>query len=212
MKKITYFILILFLFIILRIFLFEIYEVKFNSMKNTYHSGNRVLLIKNLYKINENDILIFNKNNETFIKRCVGLPGDTIKIISGKIYSNNKLIPIKKTILDSKNKVIDETFSKTEVYSTYKINWTIDNFGSYIIPKKGMSVELNSKNKLIYKNIIESEVASTKQRFNEKESQYTFVSNYYFVVGDNRNASVDSRYFGPIPEKKIKGKVILKLF
>ena len=84
MKKIIYTLLFLFVLLILRVFFISIYTIDQNSMNNTYNNGDHVLLIKNLYKIKRNDIVIFNRENEDLIKRCIGLPGDSIKISNGK--------------------------------------------------------------------------------------------------------------------------------
>ena len=62
-------------------------------MNKTYHTGDRVLILKNFYSIRHNDVVIFQKDHNNMIKRCLGLPGENIEIINGKIYSNKSLLP-----------------------------------------------------------------------------------------------------------------------
>lgn len=143
----------------------------------------------------------------------MGLPGDMIKITDGKISVNNRLVlPPEKAIL-KKNLEID-VFTKSEIYYTYKTNWTPYNFGIYVIPKKGMKIQLSPQNISLYENLInndgKSNILDNKEIWKTKSS-YTFQNNYLFFVGDNRTESLDSRMFGLIKTSNVKGKVILKI-
>lgn len=94
--------------------------------------------------------------------------------------------------------------------------WNGDNYGPLLIPEKGMTIALNDSTLALYGETIrlyehhqDAELNDGKLLIEGKPvREYTFTQNYYFMMGDNRHDSLDSRYWGFVPEDHIVGKAL----
>ncbi|CAM3369262.1 Signal peptidase I [Flavobacterium longum] len=243
--------------------------------------------------IENNDIVVFNWPVDTvrqffkaearvdkpidkksnYVKRCVGIPGDSLKIVDGEVYINNKklILPERarpqhsffvtidgKTPIDFEHvmkelDITDRAGYKSERRDTLFFSSMTDdtaarlrnipgitsvtkkvmpasyydgafpkigkgngdNFPSLYIPQAGKTVALDTKVLPYYKKIIteyehnDLKVNGDEIRINGKPAtSYTFQQNYYWMMGDNRHNSEDSRYWGYVPENHIVGKPV----
>lgn len=176
-------------------------------------------------KPNFNDVIAFEipanyydpaaNDYSVLIKRIVGLPGDTIEIKNQILYINHKIYRSPSFIKLNLDEAPIENINKN--LFPYNNKWSLENYGPIVIPKNGMTIELNPKNILQWQNAINTDfgnkvisVEGTVINLNNQPiREYTFEKDYYFVLGDNRKNSVDSRYFGYVPEDWIIGKAFM---
>jgi signal peptidase I len=257
-----------------------------------------------LEEIKRNQIVVFNQPADTLrdmdnfnpdrnyykpidkktnlVKRCVGIPGDTLEIRDGNIYINGKIDKLPESAKTQYNFLIDtkgETISQDALVHRYgaregmkyengnfaltntgqyfltltdaeakliannpvvkgvkkhltpkgedgnvfphipSLGWNVDNFGPIYIPKKGKTIKLDIKTLPFYKRIIEEyennilKIHSNEIIINGKVSNtYTFKQDYYWMMGDNRQNSLDARFWGYVPFNHVVGKPVFIWF
>ncbi len=160
-----------------------------------------------------NDVVVFAHpySGDFFIKRCAATPGDTLQLRYGVLYVNGIEIPRPPTINNNPGPA-----TGWDIYRPAAARgWTIDNWGPYVLPSRGMEIELDSVNMVTYGSLVSrlegvpaGELASMARR----GEAYIFKEDYYFFLGDNRHRSHDSRLFGPVPDIDIIGKATRVIF
>ena len=153
---------------------------------------------------------------DNYVKRCIGLPGDTIEIHNKVVYINGKEawrppnILYQNTVIKPAGYPVPETFPAGS-------GWNEDNYGPLYIPKKGDVVHLNRSNVEIYRTMINREYGNYVVTLNgddvyidgKKADTYTVKQDYYFMMGDNRDDSADSRFWGFVPRDKVEGEAFM---
>ena len=254
------------------------------------------LRLPGFQKIERNEIVVFNQPADTLldmndfhpdrnyykpidkktnlVKRCVGIPGDSLEIRNGYVFINGKrtVLPdrakpqynfyvntggqsINQASLTKRYNVREGgrmqdgnyrfTLTDTEAARITKnpavksvtksiqpkgsdgnvfphipsLGWNTDNFGPIYIPQKGKTVELTSESLPFYKRIITEYEKNTlivngdEILINGKDvSTYTFKQDYYWMMGDNRQNSLDARYWGYVPFDHVVGKPVFIWF
>lgn len=230
-----------------------------------------ILAFKKTRVLDRNDVTIFwfpDDVKTMYVKRCIGLPGDSLRIksstvlingtpltgislkfkyivttdgseINSRIFEKNRIsendyfkissdayqfflteqqakelreLPFLKKVELS---IATEGAPETMIYPKSKsLNWNTDFYGSIYIPKKGDKIQLTDKNIDFYFKCIEFENTSVERENSglkvngQLVSTYEFKENYFFMMGDNRHNSLDSRYWGLLPQGLVIGKAM----
>ena len=216
---------------ILRVFIVESYRIPTGSMENTLLAGDFLFVNKYVYgpklpftdirlpgvdKVKRGDIIVFKFPKDrslNYIKRCIAMSGDTLEIHGRELSVNKKLVPLPEhgQFIGSRMPAGEGDYMIFPQYSDYNK----DNYGPIRIPRKGDVVPLTAATYPLYSSLIadEGHEVSLQGRTvfvdGSPAQHYTVQSNYYFAMGDNRDNSLDSRFWGFLPEKDIVGQALM---
>jgi signal peptidase I len=154
-----------------------------------------------------------------YVKRCIGLPGDTVQIINKVVYVNGKQFWIPPNIRYDIPYPRPPEIVEPRIFPK-GMPWNEDNYGPLVVPKKGSKIRLSIDNAEQWKTTIDREYGKDVVGFDgtsitiegKPVTEYTFKKDYYFMMGDNRDDSMDSRYWGFVPDDMIVGQAFITLF
>jgi signal peptidase I len=169
--------------------------------------------------------LFASERGVNYVKRCIGTPGDTIEVkdkvvfVNGKEFWRPPFIKYYKGRYGSFLKPIPKGIAERRIFPK-GMPWNEDNYGPLVIPRKGSTMPLNKYNVEQWRTIIDREYGEKVVELKNDVvmikdvpvSSYTFKKDYYFMMGDNRDDSLDSRFWGLVSRDMVVGEAFIILF
>ncbi|MCB0750913.1 MAG: signal peptidase I, partial [Ignavibacteriae bacterium] len=152
----------------------------------------------------------------SYVKRCVAEPGDTLEIKNKVVYVNGKELHRPAHIQYLMPQILPKSYTRPDIFPKGS-GWNKDQYGPLVMPKKGDIVKLTTENIEIYRTLINRnykkevvKVSNGKIYIDGNETdEYEIPQDYYFGMGDNRDDSSDSRYWGFVPREKVVGEALM---
>ena len=173
----------------------------------------------------DRDQLVADELGVNYVKRCIGVPGDTIELRNKVVFVNGKEFWKPSFVKYYQGRFGNYLSPRPRGMSEPRIfpkgvQWNEDNYGPLVIPKKGMTMPLNRYNVEQWRTIIDREFGKRVVELKgdvvtidgNPVSSYTFKKDYYFMMGDNRDDSLDSRFWGLVPRDLVVGEAFITLF
>ena len=216
---------------VLRLFVVESYRIPTGSMERTLLAGDFLFVNKYVYgpkvpfteirlpklhDVQRGDIIVFKFPKDrslNYIKRCVALPGDVLEIRKRQLTINGE--PVK---LPEKGQFIGNEMPPGlpdfQIFPSLS-DFNKDNYGPIRVPRKGDVVKLNQATFALYRDLIADEghevsmIGGRVYVDGMSQATYTVGKDYYFAMGDNRDNSLDSRYWGFLPATDVVGQALM---
>ncbi len=149
-----------------------------------------------------------------YLKRCVAVAGDTVQVVNRRLFVNGQPAPVPRNVKFNSSFVRPPGFPDPKIFPK-GAPFNEDYYGPIVVPKKGDVVTLTPENYIRWDTFIRREGHRFEMRDGKffvdgaEASRYIVERNYVFGMGDNRDNSLDSRFWGFIPEESVVGTPLI---